>query len=97
MIFSKAIFAFQTLQVQLSPGAPSLKPTCWTVRTKAIEAVLSNYEVLTTAPINILENGRDEYALKAGLMDIPLPLTDLMIVKSILDNSTMKLLKLQVN
>lgn len=74
MIFSKAIFAFQTLQVQLSPGAHSLKPlcpTCWTVRTKAIEAVLSNYEVLTTALINIPENGRDEYALKAGLMDIP--------------------------
>ena len=60
---------FQTLQVQLSPGAPSLKPLCptrWTVHTKAIEAVLSNYEVLTTALINIHENGRDEYALKAG-------------------------------
>ena len=56
---------FQTLQVQ----RPSLKPLCptrWTVRTKAIEAVLSNYEVLTTALIDIHENGRDEYALKAG-------------------------------
>ena len=60
---------FQTLQVQLSPGAPSLKPLCptrWTVHTKAIEAVLSNYEVLKTALIDIHENGRDEYALKAG-------------------------------
>ena len=60
---------FQSLQVQLTPGAPSLKPLCpthWTVHTRAIEAVISNYQVLTTALIEIHDSGRDEYALKAG-------------------------------
>ena len=60
---------FQNLQSQLTPGAPSLKPLCptrWTVRTRAIEAVISNYAVLTTALIEIHDSGRDEYALKAG-------------------------------
>lgn len=47
---------FQSLQAQLTPGAPSLKPLCptrWTVRTRAIQAVISNYEVLTIAMIEI--------------------------------------------
>ena len=60
---------FQTLQSQLTPGAPSLKPLCptrWTVRTRAIESVLTNYEVLTSALVEIHDSGRDEYALKAG-------------------------------
>ena len=60
---------FQSLQTQLTPGAPTLKPLCptrWTVRTRAIQAVISNYQVLTTALIEIHDSGRDEYALKAG-------------------------------
>ncbi len=60
---------FVSLQAQLSPGAPTLKPLCpthWTVRTRALEAVLSNYTVLTAALIEIHEGGRDVYALKAG-------------------------------
>ena len=60
---------FQTLQGQLAPGAPTLKPLCptrWTVYTRAIESVVSNYEVLTSALVEIHQSGRDEYALKAG-------------------------------
>lgn len=60
---------FESLQAQVSPGAPTLKPLCpthWTVRTRAIEAIASNYEVLTKALTAIHESGRDEYALKAG-------------------------------
>ena len=48
---------------------PSLKilcPTRWTVRTRTIEAVVSNYEVVITSLIEIHDTGRDEYALKAG-------------------------------
>ena len=40
---------FESLQAQVCPGAPSLKPLCltrWTVRTRAIKAIISNYEVL---------------------------------------------------
>ena len=60
---------FESLQAQLSPGAPSLKPLCptrWTVRTRVLGAIASNYAVLTTALLEIHEGGRDEYALKAG-------------------------------
>ena len=60
---------FELLQAQLSPRAPSLKPLCptrWTVRTRALGAIASNYAVLTTALLEIHEGGRDEYALKAG-------------------------------
>ena len=60
---------FSSLQEQMSPGSPSLKPLCptrWTVRTRAIEAVIANYGVLTEALTEIHDNGRDEYALKAG-------------------------------
>ena len=57
---------FQTLQAQRTPGAPSLKPLCptrWTVYTRTI---VSNYEVLTTAQIEVHDSGRGKYALKAG-------------------------------
>lgn len=40
---------FKAMQAQMSPGSPLLKPfcpTCWTVRTKAIAAVLENYGLL---------------------------------------------------
>ena len=39
---------FENMQLQLSPGAPTLKPLCptrWTVRTAAFASVLQNYEV----------------------------------------------------
>ena len=58
---------FETLQQQFAPGAPSLKllcPTRWTVRTKAIEAVLSNYSFLQRT-LEEIQTGKDEYALKA--------------------------------
>ena len=67
--FPKWSTLFQSLQDQLAPGAPSLKPLCptrWTVHTRAIEVVISNYEVLITALIETHDTGRDEYALKAG-------------------------------
>ena len=56
---------FDTLQCQVSSGAPSLKPLCptrWTVRTRAISAVLSNYQLLLDA-LEIIQSGRDEYAM----------------------------------
>lgn len=60
---------FQTMQRQLSPGAPTLKPLCptsWTVWTAAINSVLQNYEVLCSALEEIHASGTDEYAIKAA-------------------------------
>ena len=59
---------FDTLRSQVSPGAPSLKPLCptrWTVRTHAIGALLTNYGLLLDA-LEIIQEGRDEYAMKAN-------------------------------
>ena len=58
---------FAALQAQVSPSAPTLKPLCptrWTVRTRAIEAVLANYQLLLDA-LEVIQQGRDEYAMKA--------------------------------
>ena len=60
-----------TMQAQLSPECqtPSIKmicPTCWTVRTKALDAIIKNYKLLIPALLEIHNTGRDEYALKAG-------------------------------
>ena len=52
---------------QVSPGAPSLKPLCptrWTVRTKAINAILTNYHLLQET-LEIIKEGKDEYIFKA--------------------------------
>ena len=52
---------------QVSPGAPSLKPLCptrWTVRTKAINVVPTNYHLLQET-LEIIKEGKDEYTLKA--------------------------------
>lgn len=60
---------FQTMQHQVSPGAPTLKPLCptrWTVRTGAIDSVLQNYEVLCSALEEIHASGTDEYSIKAA-------------------------------
>ena len=57
------------MQLQLSPGAPTLKPLCptrWTVRTAAFASVL--YTKLRSAlfyPEEIHSSGTDEYAIKA--------------------------------
>ena len=59
---------FETLRSQVSPGAPTLKPLCptrWTVRTRAIGAILSNYELLMDA-LEMIQKGKDEYAMKAN-------------------------------
>ena len=43
---------FAVLQAQVSPTAPALKPLCptrWTVRMRAIKAVLVNYQLLLDA------------------------------------------------
>ena len=40
---------FKSMQAQLSPGAPSLKPLCptqWTVQMSGIKSILINYEIL---------------------------------------------------
>ena len=67
--FSPKRAYFQSIQLQVAPGSPTLKPLCptrWTVRTASITAVLSNYEALCTALAEIHQGGRDEYAAKAG-------------------------------
>ena len=54
-------------KLRFPPSAPTLKPLCptrWTVRTRAIEAVLANYQLLLDAP-EVIQQGRDEYAMKA--------------------------------
>ena len=63
----KRLTLFESLMAQVSPGAPSLKPLCptrWTVRTRAINAVLTNYRLLQET-LEIIKEGKDEYALKA--------------------------------
>ncbi len=58
---------FETLQLQLSPGAPSIKPLCttrWTVRTKAIDSILKNYSVLQNE-LEIVQQEKYEYGMKA--------------------------------
>ena len=60
---------FETLQSQLSPQSPSLKPLCpsrWTVRTAAINSVISNYTVVCEALAEINSTTHDEYGRKAG-------------------------------
>ena len=63
----KRLTLFESLMAQVSPGAPSLKPLCptrWTVQTRAINAVLTNYRLLQET-LEIIKEGKDEYALKA--------------------------------
>jgi len=63
----KRLSLFESLMAQVCPGAPSLKPLCptlWTVRTKAINAVLTNYHLLQ-GTLEVIKEGKDEYALKA--------------------------------
>ena len=51
---------FDTLKSQVSPGVPTLKPLCptrWTVRTHAIGALLTNYELLLDA-LEIIKGGK---------------------------------------
>ena len=43
-----------------------LCPTCWTVCMTALEAIITNYEVLMNALIEIRDGGSDEYAFKTG-------------------------------
>ena len=65
----KRVHLFQSMQSQKTPGAPSIKPLCptrWTVRTSAIESILTNYNVLCDVLDEINREGRDEYAAKAG-------------------------------
>ena len=53
----------------MSPGAAMLKPLCptrWTARTVAIDSVLKNHSVLKSALLEIHEQNKDEYSLKAG-------------------------------
>ena len=60
---------FETLQSQLANHSPSLKPLCptrWTVRTGAIQSVLSNYSVLCEALVQINLETHDDYGRKAG-------------------------------
>ena len=70
-LFPKRSQLMSTMQAQLSPECqtPSIKMICltrWTVRTKALDAIIKNYKLLIPALLEIHNTGRDEYALKAG-------------------------------
>ena len=61
----KRAHLFQSMQSQITPGTPSIKPLCptrWTVRTSAIESILTNYNALCDVLAEINREGRDEYA-----------------------------------
>ena len=65
----KRLALFQSMQFKFPSSAPSLRPlcpTCWTVQTSAIQSVLSNYAVLCDTLYKVIEEGRDDYAIKAG-------------------------------
>ena len=60
---------FETLQDQLSPQSPSLKPPCptqWTVHTAGNNSVISNYTVLREALAEIISTTHNKYGRKAG-------------------------------
>ena len=67
----KQSYLFQSIDSQLTPGAPSLKPLCptrWTVRTSALEALLANYKIILYDALALINSeGRDDYAVKTGL------------------------------
>ncbi len=59
---------FEALKQQLTPEAPSIRmlcPTRWTVRARALEAILKIYKALLECMDEIQASGRDGYALKA--------------------------------
>ena len=47
-------------------GIKPLCPTCWTVRTEAIDAVIKQYTVILETMEEVHRTTRDEYGLKAG-------------------------------
>ena len=47
-------------------GIKSLCPTCWTVRTEAMDAVIKQYSVLMETMEDVHHTTRDEYGLKAA-------------------------------
>ena len=65
----KCIVVFQRCKQELSIGDVGLRPlypTCWTVRTGVIDAVLKNYPALLKALQNIAETYYDDYGRKAN-------------------------------
>ena len=64
----KRSYLFQQIKNEMSPESQDLKPLCptrWTVRTEAINAVLTNYATLTQVLDEVSSSGRDEYAMKS--------------------------------
>lgn len=63
---------FAALQAQVSSSAPTMKPLCptrWTVRTKAIEAVLANYQLLLDA-LEVIEVMNDVTSSKTMFSEV---------------------------
>ena len=60
---------FETIKLQISPETNNLRPLCptrWTVRTGAIDSVITNYSTLCKLLDEIHESSRDEYSAKAA-------------------------------
>ena len=60
---------FRALQAQVVPSLPSLKflcPTRWTVRTSALQSILSNYLVLQETLQQVNAECHDDYGRTAG-------------------------------
>ena len=58
---------FESLRAQLSTSTPTLKPLCptrWTVRTAAVNSILTNYSLLMES-LDVIQQGLDEHATKA--------------------------------
>lgn len=68
----KRLALFETLQNELAPGSPGIKPLCptrWTVRTGALNAIIQNYSVICHELDVISNDGYGEASRKAcGLL-----------------------------
>ncbi|XP_025084928.1 zinc finger MYM-type protein 1-like [Pomacea canaliculata] len=59
---------FDTIQKEAGGSSPTIKPLCptrWTVRTRAMESLIKNYEILQER-LEVVSEGSDEYARRAS-------------------------------
>ena len=68
-LLPKCHHLFETIKAQVSPETGNLQPLCptrWTVRTAAIESIITNYSILFKLLDEIHESSWDEFSVKAG-------------------------------
>ena len=60
---------FTRLKDEMATGSPGLRPLCptrWTVRTRAFESIIANYECLLLTFTEISDTCHDEYGRRAA-------------------------------